>query len=193
MRSAGLVVGGSLRVAAALLLLASIVASIIVAAMLFSLISSPELGAHALVATLLAAFANALLYAIAWALNKVGRKYIERSASRDLSRVGRVPGRLYGAILVLFGILLGAFVVYEIFRPPSEPWWMLVTHLLLASFVAVGAVAIGFQRMTGRRLGRLEKFVKPDDWLLQKYGPKGPRPAQGTNTNDDRGPSGPQA
>ena len=185
-----LFIGAALEVAAVLLLLASIAGSVIVVVLLVLLVWQGAQTEHQAVFTLLAALANALLYAIVWGLHKAGRKCIESAARRNPSKdFGLIWERLYGGALILFGIALGFYVVHEVLMPRTESLSMLVVRLSIACFVAIGAVAIGFQRMTRRSLRMIEKFVKPDDWAVEKYGPSGSQLTGGKKTPGDHGAS----
>ncbi len=170
LRLAGAFVGALLKIGAALILLANIAISVVVVAVVAALVWPAAQGEHevritALLVVLLVVV-NLVLYGVVWGLNKAGRRCVDSSAEQHASKsFGRIWDCVYGTVLILTGILLGAFVVSEVLTPQTEPVSILILRLCLASFVAVGAIAIGFQRITNRSLGKYERFVKPDDWI----------------------------
>ena len=170
LRLAGVFIGALLKIGAALILLANIAISVVVLAVVASLVWPAAQGEHEVgITTLLVVLlvvANLVLYGMVWGLNRAGRRCVEGSVEPHASNsFGRIWDCVYGTVLILTGILLGAFVVSEVLTPQTEPVSILILRLGLASFVAVGATAIGFQRITNRSLGKYEKFVKPDDWI----------------------------
>jgi hypothetical protein len=170
LRLAGATVGALLKIGAVLILLANIAVSVVLVAVVAALVWPAERGEHeagiTILLVVLLVVANLVLYGVVWGLNKAARRCMESSAEQHTSKAfSRIWDRMYGMVLILTGILLGAFVASEVLTPQTESVLILILRLCLASFVAVGAIAIGFQRITNRSLGKYERFVKPDDWI----------------------------
>ncbi len=166
----GTFVGALLKIGAALILLANIAVSVVVVAVVAALVWPAAQGEHdadiTILLVVLLVVVNLVLYGVVWGLNKAGRRCMESSVEQHTSRAfGRIWDCVYGMVLILAGILLGAFVASEVLTPQTESVSILILRLCLASFVAVGAIAIGFQRITNRSLGKYERFVKPDVWI----------------------------
>jgi hypothetical protein len=80
----------------------------------------------------------------------------------------------YGTTLILIGVGLAVWGVVRIVQGAGpEGVFFLVASLATQGFVAFGAVVLGIERIRGRGSDSLRSIVRPDEVLVEKYGPKG--------------------
>ena len=79
---------------------------------------------------------------------------------------------IYGTTLIVIGVLLGVWAVVRVVQG-RESGVVFAFSLATNVFVAFGAVVLGIERIRGRGWPKLRPFVRPDETLVEKYGPKG--------------------
>lgn len=83
---------------------------------------------------------------------------------------------IYASTLIAIGIGSAGFVLYRIINPEFDAGsrqGMVVYELVALGFISFGAVVIGVERILGREARALRPVVKPDEVLVEKYGPRG--------------------
>ena len=95
--------------------------------------------------------------------------------------MSRLWSCIYGGTLVVIGIGCGIFAVYQVVtRSGAESFALLAYSTVMLAFLAIGALAVGVERIRGREAKLLRPLVKPDEWLVENYGPKGKRIVPGS-------------
>ena len=95
--------------------------------------------------------------------------------------MSRLWSCIYGGTLVVIGIGCGIFAVYNVVtRSGAESFALLGYSTVMLAFLAIGGFFIGVERILGREVKRLRPLVKPDEWLVENYGPKGKRIVSGS-------------
>ena len=84
---------------------------------------------------------------------------------------------VYGATLILVGAGLVAWAVVRIhLGPGTEGWLAFMVSLATQIFVALGSFVLGIERIRERGFRKLRPLVRPDEWLVENYGPKSKEP-----------------
>jgi len=95
--------------------------------------------------------------------------------------VSRLWSCIYGGTLVLIGIGCGIFAMYQVVtRYGQENFALLAYSTAMLAFLAIGGCFIGVERIRGREAKLLRPLVKPDEWLVENYGPRGKRIVPGS-------------
>jgi hypothetical protein len=88
---------------------------------------------------------------------------------------------IYGVTLIAIaiGCVLGAAYQWT-HRAERDSTFMLGFYSVMLCFIAFGAVAIGIERIRGREAKTLRPVVRPDEWLVENYGPNGKHFSRGS-------------
>ena|SRR5258705_2121658 len=90
-------------------------------------------------------------------------------------------------ILITIGLACAGFVAYRIVDPKFDartPLTVVVFQLAALCFISLGAIAIGIERIRNREVQQLRSVTKPDEWLVEKFGPKGSSWAEGASAQN---------
>ena len=79
---------------------------------------------------------------------------------------------IYGTTLMTIGVVLLVWAVVRVVEGPDSGVF-LVASLAMQLFVAFGALLLGIERIRARGFARLWAIMRPDEWLVKMYGPKG--------------------
>ena len=79
---------------------------------------------------------------------------------------------IYGSTLIAVGILLLVWAVVRVLEGWDSGFY-LVASLAMQLFVAFGALVLGIERIRARGFAKLWAILRPDEWLVKNYGPKG--------------------
>ena len=83
---------------------------------------------------------------------------------------------IYGLTLIIIGVGCASVMIFRVIDPEFDahmPFVAVVFELAMLCFISIGAIVIGVERIKGSDFRALRPAVKPDAWLVEKFGPKG--------------------